>query len=50
MIDIEKTELYLSGYIQALVGSELTKEHADIVWEHIDMMLHKLNLDQIENL
>lgn len=47
MTNIEKTEVYLTGYLQALVGKEFTQSNFETVISHIDLMLHKQNLDDI---
>lgn len=50
MIDVEKTELHLNGYLQALVGREFSQENFKVVMSHIDDMLHKVNLDEINKM
>jgi len=49
MVDVEKTELHLNGYLQALVGREFSQENFKVVMSHIDDMLHKVNLDKIND-
>lgn len=50
MTNIEKTEIYLEGYMQGIIGTEFTKEKKDIIMSHIDTILHKINMNDIESI
>lgn len=50
MTNIEKTEIYLEGYMQGIIGTEFTKENKDLIMSHIDTILHKINMDDIESI